>query len=130
MLTISRRKFLTCLFAAPAIIAIDRLMPVKVLAMLRDPTKLFVDRHMIPNGLTFSSLADALAASITGDTVVVSSGHLELAPWNGFVIDKPKTTIIGGSYIGRGDRPVFVSNATDLTIRNASLLFSSEDQNH
>lgn len=85
MPNLSRRGFLGGLFAAPAIIALDRLMPVRAVPLLRAPTTLYVNAAdaLLPSSINnaaralFASIAEALDYSIPGDSIMVLAGHVE-----------------------------------------------------
>lgn len=128
MTQLSRRGFLSGLFAAPAIIALDRLMPVKALAFLRSPTVLFVDSALPrgASGLVFPTLAAAIRDSIAGDSIIVAPRHTETVPSGGYVIDRP-TTITGGRYFSTTPDPIFrVKQSGQLTLGSAQLSQSWE----
>lgn len=89
---VSRRSVLRGLFAAPAIIAIDRLMPVRALAAIapRAPATLLVGdwgaEWRSAGQFLYASIAGAAINSVPGDSIVVAPGHVETVGSEGLFV--------------------------------------------
>ena len=78
-LALSRRSFLAGLLAAPAIVGIDRLMPVRSVWSEAGLVRLvpLVPKGIVHPGWRFLTIAAAMDKATFGDTIYVPTGHVE-----------------------------------------------------
>lgn len=83
----NRRKFLCGFLAAPAIVAVGNIMPVRAIAALRRPVQWTVSAVPLSVPNCVSSIASAFELLGDGDSVFVSDGHVETLPIGGLYLN-------------------------------------------